>query len=66
MDPTTITPLTCNITGDQTTSVADVQQFVKQALGIVPPAIDLTGDGAVNIADIEIVAAAAISGNCVH
>jgi hypothetical protein len=65
-DGATITPLACNITGGPRTGVADVQQFLKQALGIVPPAIDLTGDGSVNIADIEIVVGAVVNGNCVH
>jgi hypothetical protein len=43
----------CNVTGDQTTSVADLQMMLNEALGTAPAANDLNGDGVVNVVDIQ-------------
>lgn len=54
----------CNITGDATTSVADVQSEINEALGVVSAANDLNNDNAVNVADIQIVIVSALGEGC--
>jgi hypothetical protein len=54
----------CDITGDTTTSVTDVQTEISEALGVAPPLNDLNGDGAVNVADLEVVADAVLGLGC--
>jgi hypothetical protein len=57
---------TCAITGDTTTSVADVHLIVNEALGIAAPNHDLNGDHVVNIADVQKVIAAATGVGCLY
>ena len=55
----------CAVTGDQLTSVLDVQRMINEALGVVaPPLNDLNSDGVVNVADIEIVINSALGRGC--
>jgi large repetitive protein len=63
-DTTIIAPFTCIVTGGQTPGAADVQSFLKQALGISPPTFDLNSDGAVNLVDVQIVVNAALGKGC--
>jgi uncharacterized repeat protein (TIGR01451 family) len=62
-DPTIIISA-CAVTQDSTVSVADLQQIVNEALGVVSPANDLNGDGVVNIVDLQIVTNAVLGGAC--
>ena len=50
---TTGATVPCNITGGQTTSVADISAVLREALGSSAAAHDLTGDGQVNVIDIQ-------------
>ena len=63
-DPTTIVSIACNVTGDVTASVADVQAIVNQALGDSSAVNDLNSDGAVSIVDIQIVINAVLTLGC--
>jgi hypothetical protein len=44
--------------------VADVQQMINEALGVVSAVHDLNGDGTVNVVDLEIVVSAAVGVGC--
>ncbi len=59
-DPTIKTPLTCTVTGDQTPSVADVRQLIKQALGTVPATFQFTTSGIISVVDVQVVVNAAM------
>jgi hypothetical protein len=50
---TTSNSVPCNVSGDETTSVADVQMVINEALGTTPALDDLEGDGVVNVVDIQ-------------
>jgi hypothetical protein len=63
-DPTTITPLACNVTSDQTTSAADVRMLIKQALGTVPATFQFTTSGIISVADVQVVTNAAMGNGC--
>jgi hypothetical protein len=63
-DVTAISPFTCEVTGDGTTNVADVQFEINEALGITPAGNDLTHDGLVNVADVQKVINAALGLGC--
>ena len=54
----------CAVTGDQVTSVADVQRIVNEALGTAAHANDLNSDGVINVADIAIVINSALGRGC--
>ena len=54
----------CNVTGDNSTSVADVQLMINEALGVKKASNDLNGDGVVNVLDVQIVIAAALGRTC--
>jgi uncharacterized repeat protein (TIGR01451 family) len=54
----------CAVTGDQLTSVADVQRIVNEALGVAAAKDDLDSDGVINVADIEIVINSALGRGC--
>jgi thermitase len=54
----------CAVTGDQVTSVVDVQRMINEALGVAAAANDLNTDGVVNVADIEIVINSAMGRGC--
>jgi uncharacterized repeat protein (TIGR01451 family) len=64
MDPTAIIPITCNVTGDATANIVDVQAVINQALGVNPAVNDLNSDGVVNVADVQILINAALSLGC--
>lgn len=55
----------CNFNHAGSTTVADVQQMVNEALGVASPANDLNSDGVVNVVDVEIDINAALSLGCV-
>jgi len=50
---TTANSVPCNVSGDETTSVADAQKVINEALGTMPALDDLNGDGAVSVVDIQ-------------
>lgn len=54
----------CNLTGDQPTSAADVQLIINEALGEIAPSDDLNSDGVVNVADVQIVIESALTQTC--
>jgi hypothetical protein len=63
-DLTGISPLACNVSGDGSPSVADVQLVVNQALGAMTAVDDMNNDGAVNVVDVQIVMNAALQSGC--
>ena len=64
LDPTNIVSLSCNVTGDQVASIADVQKMINQALGESAAVNDLNQDGWVNVVDIQIVINAVLGLGC--
>lgn len=54
----------CDVSGDGSTGVADLQQMINEALGVAPPAHDLNADGVINVADVQIVINAAVGLAC--
>jgi hypothetical protein len=54
----------CDITGDATTTVSDLQTAIDEALGVAPPLNDLNGDGVINVVDLEVVVNAVLSLGC--
>jgi hypothetical protein len=62
--PVTGTTLSCNVTGNTTVGVADVQLIISEALGVAQPANDLNADRVVNVTDVEIVLNAALGQAC--
>jgi uncharacterized repeat protein (TIGR01451 family) len=63
-DPTTIIAVACNVTGDQTATIVDVQASINEALGIKPAVNDVNSDGVVNVVDVQIVINAALNLGC--
>jgi uncharacterized repeat protein (TIGR01451 family) len=63
-DTTTIVSNACDVTGDATVSVTDVQEMVNETLGTRQAAHDLNHDGAVNVIDVQIVINDALGLNC--
>jgi hypothetical protein len=47
-----------------TTTAADVQQVIKEALGIIPASNDLNADGVVNVVDVFIAIDAVLGEGC--
>jgi hypothetical protein len=62
----TVTPFTCDLNGDGSVNVADVQLMINQALGTVPAANDLNHDGSVNVADVQKEINAALGLGCAY
>lgn len=60
----TVGVLTCDVTGDGSVGVADVQTMINEALGVAPAVHDMNRDGAVDVADVQKVVAAAMGGTC--
>jgi len=58
-------PSACDVNGDGSTNVVDVQLQVNQALGIVACTSDINRDGACNVIDVQRVVNAALGGACV-
>ena len=54
-DPATINNNPCQITQAGTTSMSDVRQVMKEAMGTMAASHDLNGDGVVNVTEIQIV-----------
>ena len=63
-DPATIVPYTCDINGDGTVNVTDVQTLVNEALGVIAASHDLNHDGLVNVADVQKLINAALGLGC--
>ena len=58
---------TCAVkTGASTPTVADVQQIVNEALGVMPPNDDLNHDNVVNVADVQKVIGALLDLGCLY
>jgi len=54
----------CDLNDDGSTTVADVQLVINQALGVSLAANDLNYDGVVNVADVQILVNAALNLGC--
>jgi hypothetical protein len=64
-DPTVIGAYSpCDVNQSASTNVADVQQEINEALGLVAALNDLNGDGVVNVVDVEMVIAAVLGLGC--
>jgi len=63
-DSTNIVSLTCNVTGNPTPGIADVQKMINEALGGSAPLNDLNQDGWVNVVDVQIVINAVLGLGC--
>jgi len=64
-DTTTISAYSsCDVGQYGTTTVADVQRIINEALGSVSPANSLNNDGVINVVDIQIVINAAVGLGC--
>jgi uncharacterized repeat protein (TIGR01451 family) len=50
----------CDINGDGTVNVVDVQLIINEALGVTPAVNDLNGDSVVNVVDVQILINAAL------
>lgn len=61
---TTGASVACNVTGDTTTTIADLQRIINEALGAPPATHDLNNDGVVNVVDIQIVIEALFGLGC--
>ena len=55
---------TCDLNGDGSVNVADLQLVINEALGSAPPVHDLNGDGRVNVADVQIAVDAVLHEGC--
>ena len=55
---------TCDINGNGTVTVADVQLEINEALGTAPGGNDLNEDGVVNAVDVQIVINAVLNLGC--
>jgi hypothetical protein len=60
-----VTTFTCDVNGDGSVSVADVQALINEALGLASPVNDMNQDGLVNVTDIQIVINALLGKGCV-
>jgi hypothetical protein len=58
-------PSACDVNGDGTTNVADVQLEVNQAIGIAPCTADINHDGACNVVDVQRLVNAALGAACI-
>jgi hypothetical protein len=64
-DPTAVRTFSpCDVNQDSTTTVADVQKMIDEALGVAPGASDLNHDGVVNVVDVQLVINAALGLGC--
>jgi uncharacterized repeat protein (TIGR01451 family) len=54
----------CDVNGDGSITVADVQMMIGEALGAMPPVYDLNRDGVVNVADVQTVIDAVLNLGC--
>jgi hypothetical protein len=63
--PAAVSPTACDVNGDLSVNVVDVQLEVNQALGAEPCVSDINGDGLCNVVDVQRVVNAALGGACV-
>jgi probable HAF family extracellular repeat protein len=61
---TSPSPSPCDITGNGSTNVADVQAVINEALGVAAPNNDLNSDGVINVTDIQVVVNAVLQKGC--
>jgi hypothetical protein len=62
---TVTTPLNaCDINGDGSVNVSDVQAVINEVLGVSPSVHDLNHDGHVNVSDVQIVINAVLGLGC--
>jgi len=54
----------CDPNGDKQLTESDLQELIRQALGVDPPTGDVDNDGGVNIVDLQISVNAARGGKC--
>jgi hypothetical protein len=54
----------CDVKQAGATTVADIQQMIDEALGVMPPANDLNNDKVVNVVDIQIGMNSALGNGC--
>jgi uncharacterized repeat protein (TIGR01451 family) len=59
-----ISPFSCDFSGDQATNVVNVQLVIDEALGVIPAVHDLNHDGVVNMADVQKAINAALGLGC--
>jgi Cohesin domain/Dockerin type I domain len=62
----TVGLLTCDVNGNGSVGIADVQTMINEALGVASPANDMNQDGVINVSDVEIVMRAAMGGACLN
>jgi uncharacterized repeat protein (TIGR01451 family) len=63
-DLTNISVLSCDINGDGSTNVRDLQMMINEALGMATAVHDLNQDGGVTVADVQIGINAAFDFGC--
>jgi sugar lactone lactonase YvrE len=61
-----ISGFTCDLNGDESVSVADVQIIINEALGVIPAVHDLNHDGLVNVVDVQKEINAALGLGCTY
>ena len=61
-----ISGFTCDLNGDGSVSVADVQLIINEALGVIPAVHDLNHDGVVNVVDVQKEINAALGLGCTY
>jgi hypothetical protein len=57
-------PISCDINGDGSTNVVDVQREVNQVLGLAACTADINSDDICNVVDVQLVVVAALGGPC--
>src|SRR5258708_32791022 len=55
----------CDLNGDSTVNVADVQLSVNMALGLVPCTADIAGLGVCNVVTVQRVVNTVLGGTCI-
>jgi hypothetical protein len=63
-NPNAAVPNACDINGDGSVSVSDVQLVINEVLGVSPAVHDLNHDGRVTVADVQIVINAVLGLGC--
>ena len=58
------TTTACDVNGDGSTNISDVQAIVRDALGAGSSNGDLNNDGVANVTDVQIVIGAVLGGGC--
>jgi hypothetical protein len=54
----------CDVGGNRTATIADVQRMICEALGMSATANDLNNDGVINAVDIQLIISAALGQGC--